>query len=317
MLSSALILCLTMLASACSSQRSAAPLPEAHVRAESLLNRAVRAQQKNEERMAEELLLQSLAASSSIEDTRLQLKAYINLARLYRLQNKSAQASQQIELARKSLLPLDELASETFHESALVARAEKQHAAALEWARKSLASSDEAARGMRRNLVARIQFESGDVNGAHASLLTALIENRSTANREEEANSLRLLGIIERIRGNSAAADSYLMQALNIDKENGESVKIGMDLAELAELALVNHDQDGAAGYLERSIRVYKNGPKKKVAADLCLKLSELYLRMGRQLEADQKREEAQSLLQETASVPQKSSERARPSSNP
>lgn len=294
------------------------PRPQTQARADALLMRGVRAEQRGNAREAERLLRESLNVSSSIDDGPAKAKALINLARLYRLGHEPSKAAEAIDAALDLMEPDAPFYAEAFQEKALIELSAGRTAAALPWAEKTVAKERGGLLGRRLNLLGRIQLAQGDMSAAGATLKKALEENRRSGHVEEEANSLRMLGIIARMGNEVTESARLLNEALVIDKGIGASVKIATDLEELAQTARVAGNLDKAAGYLERACDVHLNGGRMAPAVADLTTLAEVFDRMGNTQKAETARNKARQIAeQQTPHQPDKLPATTRPSNSP
>lgn len=294
------------------------PRPQTQARAETLLMRAVRAEQRGDVREAEKLLRESLGVSGSIDDGPAKAKALVNLARLYRLGHAPSKAAEAIDAALGLMEPDAAIHAEACQEKALVELSSGRAAAALPWAEKAVAKERGGLLGRRLNLVGRIQLARGDMTAAAAALKKALDENRGSDHAEEEANSLRMLGIVARGQQRLADAERLLGEALEIDKRIGTSVKIAADLEELALTARAAGNLDRAALYLERACDVHLNGGRMVPAVTDLTALAELFARLGSAQKAETARTKARQIAeQQKPHQPGASPATTNPSSSP
>jgi tetratricopeptide (TPR) repeat protein len=270
---------------------------EAQSQATSQLERGIRAQYKGENGQAEKLLTDSLRISSSIEDNPARITALVNLARLNRLNNKPESAALHIDQALKLAADVPETMAETAYEKSLIELAQKHFGEALTWGNTSLSSDSGGEKGKRLNLLARIHLATGNINEAARFATMARDESRSNGQANEEANSLRTLGSIERNNKRFNEAGKLLLEALAIDKQIGESFKIALDLEELAANA---HDQGNLnmeIHYLERAFSVHMNGARTDKAAVTQLKIAEIYRLTGDVALAEKAAKSAEELM--------------------
>lgn len=294
------------------------PLPQTQARAESLLMRAVRAEQRGDVREAEKLLRESLGVSSSIDDAPAKAKALVNLARLFRLGREPSKAAEAIDAALEILEPEAAFHAEACQEKALVELSSGKAAAALPWAERAVVKERGGLLGRRLNLLGRIQLARGDMTAAAAALKKALDENRRSGHAEEEANSLRMLGIIARTGNEVAESERLLSEALEIDKRIGASVKIATDLEELALTARRGGNLEKTALYLERACDVHLNGGRMLPAVADLTALAELFAQLGNARKAETTRNKAQQIAeQQTPHQPGTSPVTTKPSSSP
>lgn len=291
--------------------------PEAQLRAASLLERALRAQQKGQSSQAEQLLRESLASSSSIEDNPARIVALVNLARLNRLEGDSAAAAEYADQALRLCSLHPEFMAEAAYEKAHIELALNNHDQALLWAVRSVDAEGEPLKGLRRNLLARTQLAAGDTNAAARSAREALRENRASGLAAEEANSLRLLGTLAHDGGNLESAEALFLEALGIDKRIGASARIGLDLEKLADVAEGRKNLKLAADYLERAGSIYRSAGNRTKATAVLNKLETLYRKNGDTIQAEKIRLRQEQLPCGQPPCPASAAESAKPSSKP
>lgn len=308
----------TLLLAGCFGGKSPVIRAESQQRADTALARAVRAEQKGDHQQAEKLLSEALATSSSIEDYPGRATALINLARLHRLQHDLPKSEAYIDQALALQTTESRLSAEAAHEKALLELAKGNPAKALEWSQQALTAETGNARGSRRNLIARIQLLLGNWSAADALARTALIENRSSEHAEEEANSLRIMGIVARNEKRSSEGERFLQEALSIDKRIGNSAKIAIDLEELATSSLQVANLKTAADYLERAYEVNRAAGRVQQALRNQEALAGIYEKMGNPIKAALARDSARKLAAPNqAQPPIKSPETTNPSNKP
>jgi len=241
---------------------------EVRQRSETALTRGVRAEQKGDGVEAERFLTQSLSLSTSIEDNPARVTALINLARLYRLRHELDKAGASIGQALDITGVDRRLTGEAAYEKALVELAAGRLETALEWSQRAIAEEPGNSLGGRLNLAARIHVLSGKADEAGKLAQRALAENRSAGQAEEEANSLRIMGMAARSNQDHGRGIQFLQDALQIDKRIGKSGKVAVDLAELGETARSAGDLKGAAAYLLRASEVNRAGGRLRLTAE-------------------------------------------------
>ena len=292
--------------------------PETQLRAETALARGIRAEQKGDSLEAERLLLQSLAISTSIEDYPARATALINLARLYRLRHELPTAETYIDQVLASSETASQLPAETAYEKALLELAKDRRETALLWAQKAIAAERGNALGSRLNLAARIQLALGKWGTADALARNALTENRTAGQAEEEANSLRILGIVARNEKKYHTATQLLEEALQVDKRIGKNSKIAADLEELAVTARDAGNLKETAAYLERAYQVNLAGGRLRQAMDDQEALAAVYSAAGEEQKATRARDTARKLfIPDATQKPGSSSATINPSSSP
>jgi len=276
----------------------------------------LRAQQKSDTRQAEQLFVDALALSSSIEDNPDRVIALVNLARLNRLGGKVDASNLYIDQALQICSAHPEFTSEVTYEKALLEIALNNNDA-LKWASRSLDAENGLSKGVRRNLMARIQLINGNLDAAIKTATIALQENRNNDLPEEEANSLRMLGDIELKSRRPDTANRLYLEALDIDKKMGVSPKVGLDLEKLAEVAKSRNDQTLTAEYLERACSVHLAAGRREKAAVLLQELIQAYQKNGNASAAEKARTTLEQLVTKTVPYTSSTSEMANPSSKP
>jgi tetratricopeptide (TPR) repeat protein len=104
-----------------------------------------------------------------------------------------------------------------------------------------------------QNVKGQLALDAGRAEQAAASARAALSTSRSTGDRAEAANALRLLGGCAIRTGDGAAAATYLGEALAIDRELAVPRKIYLDLIALGRAAALRGDRGAARAYYERA----------------------------------------------------------------
>ncbi|KAA0895011.1 tetratricopeptide repeat protein [Oryzomonas rubra] len=311
-----LLICLAL--AGCFGGGNKAVRSEAESRADTLLKRAIRAEQKGDGAEAEKLLREALAVSSSIEDIPAKSVELINLARLSRLNSDLAAAAAAIDAALGLLTPQADFYGEAAHEKALVCLASGDPATALAWAERSVAAGPGTSLGRRLNLVGRILLAQGEWLKAGQTVKRALEENRGDYNREERANSLRMLGIVARNGKDFGGAEQLLKEALGIDKQIGASAKIASDLEELAATARAGGDLNKTARYLERAYDVHYSAGRFKAAGAAQCALADLFSKLGDNSKAEASQAKARELAERTSTQkPAMPPATTNPSNNP
>ena len=307
-----------LLQAGCFGGKSQPARPEAQLRAETALSRGIRAEQRGDSPEAEKQLAQSLSLSTSVEDYPARATALINLARLHRLQHDLPKAETSIDQALAIAGVDSRLLAEAAFEKALMELAKDRPETALEWANKAIAAEQGGALGSRLNLAGRIQLVRGRWSDADVLARKALAENRSAGQAEEEANSLRILGIVARHEKKYDRGTQFLQEALLIDKRIGKSDKIATDLGELAETARNAGKLRESAAYLERAFEVNLAGGRLRQALENQESLAGVYTTLGEEDKASRARETARKLKSPAASqTPGGSSATTNPSSRP
>lgn len=315
------MLMLTMLIStvtACSTTPGKSVIrSETHLQTEKLLERGLRAQRKSDIRQAEKFFMDALTLSSTIEDNPDKIIALVNLARLNRSSGNIEASKRYVDQALQTSVFYPEFTSEVTYEKALLEIVLDNHNEALKWASRSLDAENGASKGIRLNLLARIQIINGNIDTALKTANLALQENRNNNLPEEEANSLRMLGDIEFESRRPDSANRHFQEALEIDKRMGVSSKIGLDLEKLAEVAKSKNDQTLNAEYLERACSVHLAAGRRDKAAVLLQDLIQAYQKSGNASAAEKARMTLEQLVSTTMPYTSSTSEMANPSSKP
>lgn len=292
--------------------------PESQLKAEALIKRAIRAEQKNDSQQAEQYLIEALQLSSSIEDLPVKAQTLVNLARLSRLHGTVSQADDRIKQALTILNPESDSYAEAVHEKALIELAAGNRETARQWAVQSVKAEKGQDTGCRQNLLGRVLIALEDPAGAETVLNRALAENRKYNHQEEEANSLRMLGIVARLRKGTAESERLLNEALTIDKKIAVSSKIAADLEELAATALAANKSDQAVQFLDRASAVNLAGGRRSQAAANQAALGHVFDLLGDGSRANKARSRSRELSgQPTIQAPDTVPETTNPSSSP
>lgn len=302
----------------CSGSTPQPPRPEAFLQAETALKKSIRAEQKGDRPEAERLLTQSLNTSSSIENYPARSQALINLARLNRLSHNLSKAETYIDQVLETADMEAHLSAEAAYEKALIKLVMGNPAHALEWAQKAVTSEPGSALGRRLNLVGRIQLVRGAWSDADTYARKALSENRASGQVEEEANSLRILGVVARNEKNYDLGEIFLQEALEIDKRIGKSAKIAVDLGELSKTARDAGNLKVAANYLERAYQVNLAAGRLRQAMENQQVLAVLYATQAEEHKSARAREAVRKLELQIANQSQNDpSDTTNPSSRP
>lgn len=121
--------------------------------------------------------------------------------------------------------------------------------------------------GARLNLKALIYMGTSRAAEADVLLKEALKHNRSSDDKVEAANSLRLLGEVMTMRGEYKQAAQYYGAALAIDRAGADTLKLIADMERMAEVQSKLGRHDEAVLLLERLFRMYEDMGMKMDAA--------------------------------------------------
>lgn len=288
-------------------------------KAETALSRGTRAEQKGNLTDSAAHFTEALSESTAIEDYVVRVTSLINLARLYRTQHDLVRAEQYLDqvLALKS--ETKSLLAEIYYEKSLLELAKGRIDSALVWADQSVSAETGNQLGCRLNLTARIHLELGNLPAAQSRAQQALQENRAAGHLEEEANSLRILGIVGRFTAHYTEGEAYLKAALALDKKLGKSGKIAMDLEELGAICVTNQNLTQASVYLERAREIHIASGRRSSAQKNLETLADIHDRMGDPNVAEKYRTMARELsaVGDSTQTPQKSSVTINPSNKP
>lgn len=271
--------CLVLLLAGCFGGKP--PMVSAtQVTVQDLNRKGVESDQRGDAARALEHFGEALRLSASIEYLDGSVASLLNLARLQRRAGRLDQAAAHGERAAQ-LAGAGGRAGEVAFERALVYLAQGRLEAALQQARSAVdVAGDAAERGVRLNLLARVQMALHDA-AAPATATAALTLNREADNRPETANSERLLAELALGAGQVAVAEQGFLRALQLDKTSGLSVRIAADLRGLADCAARRGATDEEVRYLHRAFEVSLNGRDRAAASGALERLAALYRAAG------------------------------------
>jgi tetratricopeptide (TPR) repeat protein len=214
----------------------------------------------------------ALQLSSAIDDVDGTVAALLNLARMARRAGALTVAEDYLQRASTKVPEVPGRKGDLAIEKSLLLIAQQRLEEAKVWAERAVALSVADNRAACLNLLARVQWQRGDVGGAEACARKALLALGGAGGRVEAANAHRLLGEIAMAAGRDEEAGRSFNDALALDKEAGLSSRIAGDLRFLARLASrAARDQD-AERYLYRAFEVSLNsGDPQGAANDLAL----------------------------------------------
>lgn len=118
------------------------------------------------------------------------------------------------------------------------------------------------------NVRAQLALQAGRTDEAAAAARRAQDASRISGEQPEQANALRLLGIVGLRNGDAASARQHLEQALAIDRELGAPRKIALDLLALGQAAALGGDRESARAYYARALAVSEADRDVAVAAE-------------------------------------------------
>ncbi len=219
-----------------------------------------------------ELYGEALKASSSIEHADGIAINLMNMAVVYRKLDDR-------ENARKCLDEILNFRHVPFYPSQLAGAAfikavlyvdEGKYPSAIEWADKALNfCKDEtcAEKGKIYNLKAKIALLNNTPDAALAFGAEGLQWNRSLGERQEEANSFRLLADAKVAAKAYEEARGFYQDALVLDKDAGFAMKMAMDLMGIGNVLCMQGRQEDAMEFFKRAQFISKSSGDNKGTA--------------------------------------------------
>ena len=251
-----------------------APLPAPkHLQAIEANNRAATLYARGDFAAAIGAYRQALNVERSVENEDGIAANLINLSIAYqRIGERQAAAGAVAEILDGGTLafPPQRVAEAALRDSILKLDAGQGEAAArsLERARASCAKQCPLG-GKLLNMEAQLAYSGGDFSRAQDAATRALAANRERGDREEAANSLRLIGAAAVEANAPEKAEGPLREALDIDKDLALPARILRDLMLLGRAARGRGDAAQARAYLERSLAVARAIPDPKAVAEI------------------------------------------------
>ncbi len=227
-----------------------------------LNERALDSFEKGMDLDAAKLLQDALRLASSIDDRGGRTITLLNQSRIARHKGEKTEAARLVELALLNSSGTA-LYADVAQEKSIQQIESGQLDEAFKWAKISNDSESGELSGRRLNLLARILFLKGDFNEAVRMAEMALSANKSKDIYLEQANSLRILGLIKGREGQFDKGLEMLREALKIDRQQAASLKIAADLEALAEVSGLKNDLAAQKDYLNRALTV-KEAQKRK-----------------------------------------------------
>jgi tetratricopeptide (TPR) repeat protein len=132
------------------------------------------------------------------------------------------------------------------------------------------------------NVAAQLALLQGQHEAARTAASRALGANRSRADREEIANSLRLLGAVALESGRPAEVEPLAREALELDKQLAVPAKIFRDLVLLGRAAKAAGRAEEAARYFGRALVVARAAGDRNATAEVQSLLAEAPASSGR-----------------------------------
>ena len=196
----------------------------------------------------------------SIEDADSIAANAINLSIVYQRMGRSDGARASLDAVReqdgKLVFPPDRLAQVALRR-AVLDMDEQKFPSAAGWVERAAAYCKNCplSAGIH-NVRAQLALEGGDIDNAIASGRAGLSASRSSGDRAETANALRVLGLAAIRTGDAAAAFGFLDEALVVDREIAVPRKIYLDLVALGRAKALGGDRKAALSYYERAFVV-------------------------------------------------------------
>ncbi len=257
-----------------------AKLSSTQLQAINFNQRGLRAESRGDHTRALDEFASALRLHSAIDNKEGKIVALINSARVCRLKGDLGQAKLYIGQAIILSDSTSQLFQEVAFEKALISFKENNSTDAITWLKQITLDDSRIAPG-RHNLLGRILFQNGALAEARTEAKRALELAQRQAQREEESNSLRLLGDIARSRLEIKEANDLYEQALSIDKNLGKSHKIAVDLRCLAQLANASDNSAAGIDYLRRAFAVSSAAGDNTSAASDLLEMVKVYEKSG------------------------------------
>lgn len=254
-----LVLLIVVSAAAC----SAPPKPSTAARQEAALeaNRKGEAYVRHGElENAARSYREALRFSQALEDAEGIAANAINLSIVRQRQGRFAEARASLAavLDQRNLKFSNARLAEVSLRQALLDLDEKNLAGADDWMAKATGHCAERcpAGAAIHNVRAQLALQAGRTDAAFLAARSAHDASRASGDQVEQANALRLLGIVGLKNGEAASARQHLEQALAIDRELGAPRKIALDLLALGQAAALGGDRESARAYYARALAV-------------------------------------------------------------
>ncbi len=203
---------------------------------------------------------EALRFSQALEDAEGIAANAINLSIVRQRQGRFAEARASLAavLDQRNLKFSNARLAEVSLRQALLDLDEKNLAGADDWMAKATAHCAERcpAGAAIHNVRAQLALQAGRTDAAFLAARSAHDASRASGDQVEQANALRLLGIVGLKNGEAASARQHLEQALAIDRELGAPRKIALDLLALGQAAALGGDRESARAYYARALAV-------------------------------------------------------------
>lgn len=203
---------------------------------------------------------EALRFSQALEDAEGIAANAINLSIVRQRQGRFAEARASLAavLDQRNLKFSNARLAEVSLRQALLDLDEKNLAGADDWMAKATGHCAERcpAGAAIHNVRAQLALQAGRTDAAFLAARSAHDASRASGDQVEQANALRLLGIVGLKNGEAASARQHLEQALAIDRELGAPRKIALDLLALGQAAALGGDRESARAYYARALAV-------------------------------------------------------------
>jgi tetratricopeptide (TPR) repeat protein len=246
------------LLAACVAQPPSSPPPSGEAAVIEANRRADAYLRSNDLEGAARQYREAIRLARSVEDAESIATNAINLSIVYQRMGRAddARASLALLLERGQLPYSSERMAQAALRRSVLDLEERRTASASEWLERATTYCGQrgcAVSSAIQNVRGQLALEAGRLDQAAASAKTALSTSRSSGDRVESANALRLLGTISIRAGDAGAATTYLGEALAIDRELGAPRKIYLDLIALGRASALRGDRAAARSFYERA----------------------------------------------------------------
>jgi tetratricopeptide (TPR) repeat protein len=201
---------------------------------------------------------EAVRLARSVEDAESIAANAINLSIVYQRLGRAddARAALALLLERGQLPYSSERMAQAALRRSVLDLEERRTASANEWLERAAAYCGQrgcAVSSAIQNVRGQLALEAGRLDQAGASAKAALSASRSSGDRAETANALRLLGTVSTRTGDAGTAATYLGEALAIDRELAAPHKIYLDLMALGRASALRGDRAAARSFYERA----------------------------------------------------------------
>jgi len=248
-------------------------LSETHLRAVEFNQKAGSAFKKGDYKKALHFYNEALRINRSIENSDGIAINLINMATVYRKLGEGDKAHKHIEeLFNHSLFTIHHsLLSEAAFIKAMLYLDNGNYEHASQWVDKALSFCQNnkcSMEGKIYNLKGRIALLRGDPSSTITFANKGLMLNKASKDREEVANSLRLLAGAKAMRGEYEEAMKLYRDALARDKSLGLSRKIAINLIGIGNVLFKQGELEDALRYFKRALSVSEGAEDKQGIKD-------------------------------------------------